>query len=198
MWTHNYLFILPTRINAVPLCLLCKETVSTMKEYNVSCHYNTKHKATFEELYPLQSQSCVSKIASLKLSYKKETRILIQKVTQQERATAASLRVTWQLTKNMRPFTDAETVKTCMMVALNEIIVDPKVKGSIIPVVQQIPMSDTTTSRRIEILDSEILDSILQGVARAEKISIAIDESTDKTDIAQFTVFVHYFDETCF
>ena len=37
-WTIDYFF---TQINEKPVCLLCSESVSVMKEYNVRRHYVT-------------------------------------------------------------------------------------------------------------------------------------------------------------
>lgn len=36
---------------------------------------------------------------------------------------------------------------------------------------------------------------LCDGIRNAEFISLAVDESTDNTDIAQLLVFVRYFDE---
>ena len=39
-WTLNYFF---TVINGKAVCLICKDTVSVFKEYNLKRHFNTKH-----------------------------------------------------------------------------------------------------------------------------------------------------------
>jgi hypothetical protein len=39
-WTEQYFFI---NNNNNPLCLICNETVSVLKEYNLKRHYNSKH-----------------------------------------------------------------------------------------------------------------------------------------------------------
>ena len=44
-WTINYFF---TQINEKSVCLLCSESVSVMKEYNVRRHYVTKHSAEYD------------------------------------------------------------------------------------------------------------------------------------------------------
>ena len=56
------------------------------------------------------------------------------------------------------PFTDSETVKECILAVLDEIVTDDKIKTSVTHSAQQIPMSDTWTIRRIEILGTEVLN----------------------------------------
>ena len=37
--------------NGKPLCLVCKQVIAVMKEYNVKRHYETQHKIQYEEYY---------------------------------------------------------------------------------------------------------------------------------------------------
>lgn len=67
-WTDKYIFIVPTFRNAVPVYLICHETVAVAKEYNLRRHHNTKH-ASFKESYPEQSEARQRKIAALKSQY---------------------------------------------------------------------------------------------------------------------------------
>lgn len=69
---------------------------------------------------------------------------------------AASLRAAWILSKKKRPFTDSETVKECMLAAVEEVVADPKVKDQVITSIKSIPLSDTTTGRRVELLATEL------------------------------------------
>ncbi len=47
-WKDNYAFILPSFVNANPVCLICNEVVAVYKEYNIRRHHETKH-CTFKE-----------------------------------------------------------------------------------------------------------------------------------------------------
>ena len=51
--------------------------------------------------------------------------------TSQERATAATLRVSWILAKKKRPFTDSETMKECMLSIVDEVLNDDRMKTSV-------------------------------------------------------------------
>ena len=44
-WTNDYFFI---QIKDKPMCLICSESVSVMKEYNLKRHYITKHSSLYE------------------------------------------------------------------------------------------------------------------------------------------------------
>ena len=195
-WTLKYLFISPTIPNSKPMCLLCNECVSSVKEYNVKRHFTTKH-ADFGKSYPEGSTARKFKVESLVASYQRSSIILVQACTQQEKATAASLHVLWILAKKKKPFTDSETVKECILAVLDEIVSDDKIKANVTHSVQQIPMSDTSTMRRIEILGTEVFQCLVESIKQSEFLSIAIDESTDNTDMAQLCLYVRFFDGKC-
>ena len=89
-------------------------------------------------------------------------------------------------------------MKECILAVLDEIVSDDKIKTSVTHSVQQIPMSDTSTIRRIEILGTEVFESLIESIKQAEFLSIAIDESTDNTDVAQLCLYVRFFDRKCF
>ena len=192
-WTTKYAFILPAAINAKPMCVICNECVSVLKEYNIRRHYEQNHQS-FAKSYPIDSSVRSAKIESLKAAYTKGNRMFTNAVSQQEKCTLASLRVAWILAKKKRPFTDAETLKDCMLAVINEVITDEKTKSTVITSVQQVPLSDTTTSRRVDVLGSAVFDIICQELKRVEVMSLAVDESTDATDQAQLNLIVRYFD----
>lgn len=46
-WTSSYFF---TEINGKPVCLVCSEHVSVLKEYNIRRHYQTHHGEKYKNL----------------------------------------------------------------------------------------------------------------------------------------------------
>lgn len=46
-WTEYYLF---AEVNAKPVCLVCNQHVSVLKEYNIRRHNETQHKEKFHHL----------------------------------------------------------------------------------------------------------------------------------------------------
>lgn len=191
-WTDKYAFILPTFRNAKPVCLICNEAVAVAKEYNLRRHHFTKHEQ-FKSLYPERSEARARKIAALKAGYSHARGIMSQASSEQERTTSASLKAVWILTKRNKPFTDTEVFKEVMISVLEELATD-KSMDKIITSVKQIPLSAATAARRVHVLAEDVQRLQLDGVKKAQHISLAIDESTDHTDISQLCVFVRYFD----
>ncbi|KAM3842708.1 zinc finger BED domain-containing protein 5-like, partial [Diretmus argenteus] len=113
-------------------------------------------------------------------------------MTQQERATEASLRVAWVLGKNKKPFSDAEVVKECLD-GIVEAMFEGKEKQEMSEKLKQIPLSNCTSTRITEVLADDVVKQLTDDIKNAHCISLAVDESTDNTDKAQLCVFVRYF-----
>ena len=62
-WEVEYLFI---EFKGKPMCLVCLETLSAMKDFNLSRHYNTLHKVKYEK-YTGAARGAV--VANLNLKY---------------------------------------------------------------------------------------------------------------------------------
>ncbi|XP_059210109.1 SCAN domain-containing protein 3-like [Centropristis striata] len=191
-WTENYAFILPSFINAKPTCLICNEGVSVCKEYNIRRHHETKH-ANFKHAFPPKTEVRKRKIEALKGGYAHIGRILVRGLTSQQKVTSASLKASWILAKHNKPFVDAEVFKEMMVTVLEELDTD-KSMGSVIGSVKQMSLSARSAARRIEVLSDAVQAAVIDGVSRANYFSVAIDESTDKTDVAQLCVYVRYYD----
>ncbi|KAM3836178.1 SCAN domain-containing protein 3-like [Diretmus argenteus] len=84
-----------------------------------------------------------------------------------------------------------------MVTVLEELATD-KSMDRIIASVKQIPLSASSTVRRVHVLAEDVQRLVLDEVKEAQHISLAIDESTDNTDISQLSVFVRCFDGKAF
>ncbi|KAJ4928903.1 hypothetical protein JOQ06_004525 [Pogonophryne albipinna] len=191
-WTDKYAFIMPSFSKAKPVCLICNEMVAVPKEYNLRRHHLTKH-TTFSQSYPEKSEARRIIMSTLKAGYARATGIITRTSTEQERATSASLQAVWVLTKNNKAFATSGVFKECMVAVLEELATD-KSMDRIVASVKQVPLSASTTARRVHVLSEDVQQLVLDEVKKAEHISVAIDESTDTTDISQLSVFVRYFD----
>ena len=60
------------------------------------------------------------------------------------------------------------------------------------------PLSRPTTVRRIDSLSADVENTLLADLRLVDHFSLAVDESTDSTDIAQLSLYVRFFDGTCF
>lgn len=165
-----------------------------VKISNLKRHYESKH-GHFEETFPSNSEVRTTKLNRLKSSYEAASRILITSMTQQQKATECSLRVAWILGKHKKPFSDAEIIKECMTEVMDTMF-EGKQKEEMTTKIKRIPLSDSTATRRTEILAGNVAKQLRDGIKNAECISLAVDESTDTTDNAQLMVFVRYYDES--
>jgi len=105
--------------------LICQQTVAIIKSSNTKRHYETKHKL-FSEKYQVGSSLRKSKIECLSLSYSTSTVIINNAMSKQEKCTKASMHVFWILAKHMKPFTDADIVKECVIEVANTLFDDKK------------------------------------------------------------------------
>ncbi|XP_076812907.1 general transcription factor II-I repeat domain-containing protein 2-like [Clavelina lepadiformis] len=84
----------------------------------------------------------------------------------------------------MKPFTDGDYVKDCLM-AVVEVICPEKKK-----LFSDVSLSARTVTRRIEEMSQDVKTGQHDCLKNLQYFSIAIDESTDTTDTAQLTEFV--------
>ncbi|CAI6349474.1 unnamed protein product [Macrosiphum euphorbiae] len=100
------------------ICLICKESIFVLKEYNIRRHYETKHKTTFskftEKLRLDKLQSLQNNFSSQQLLFKKQKNI-------NEAATKTSFRISHLLAKRGKAFSDGSLIKECIIQAVEEI-----------------------------------------------------------------------------
>ncbi|CAK8696815.1 unnamed protein product [Clavelina lepadiformis] len=84
----------------------------------------------------------------------------------------------------MKPFTDGDYVKDCLM-AVVEVICPEKKK-----LFSDVSLSARTVTRRIEEMSQDVKTGQHDCLKNLQYFSIAIDESTDTMDTAQLTEFV--------
>lgn len=188
-WEINYFFVQGPRNK--PVCLICKDTVACDKEYNIKRHYESKHENTPVNCkYPevtykcLAQQSRKDKLASLKLGYSNARKTFTKANDDSESATRASFRISQEIAKASKPFTDGELIKKCILIAVEEVCPDKK------KLIEYISLSRNTVASRINKL-SDNLDSQLEEIIKQfVYFSIAIDESTDVKSVANLAIFI--------
>ena len=55
----QYLFI---ESNGKPLCLICQETISVVKEYNLKRHYKSRHEAKYDNIRGQQREDKIQQL----------------------------------------------------------------------------------------------------------------------------------------
>ena len=106
-WLENYFMMVD---NGTPLCLVCKQVIAVMKEYNTKRHYETKHKMQCEEYY---GKTRIEIADRLKTEYQKQKKVLSSFKKPQTTNTAASYDIALMLLKKSKSFKDGELLKQC-------------------------------------------------------------------------------------
>uniref|UniRef100_A0A3B5BDA7 DUF4371 domain-containing protein n=1 Tax=Stegastes partitus TaxID=144197 RepID=A0A3B5BDA7_9TELE len=90
--------------------------------------------------------------------------------------------------RKKRPFTDAETVRDCMIAILDEVIHNDKIKASVTSAVKS---SGNISHRCVCVF---VFAALLSDLKKVEVVSIPVDESTERLDTAQLGVYVCVYD----
>ena len=180
-WTELYFFI---QHHEKPVCLICNETIAVNKEYNLKRHHETKHKAVSE----FKGLERKEKLEKLKSSMEKQQRTFVQRSAENVNNTKASYAVSSLIAKKMKPFTDGEFVKDCLMEVVQ--IVCPEKKS----LFENISTSSRTVTRTIEDMATSAKDILRKSVESFDYFSMALDESTDILDTAQLAIFIRGID----
>jgi len=177
-WRFDY-FVSEHKGNA--LCLICHEAIAVLKEYNIRRHYQTKHFSQFSSFTGNQRNE---KYEDLKRSMSIQQLILTKSVDKNEAATKASFRIAHLLAKRMKPFSDGELIKTCILSSVEEMCPEK------LSIFKNLTLSTRTIAdRTVEI--AENITSQLKNKSRNFKwFSIAVDESTDISDNSVLLVFI--------
>ena len=124
------------------ICLLCHQSVNTLKSCNLKRHHEQKHEA----IVKLNDNARNAKLQSLKADLHAQQQIFQKHNSDSNAVVSASLRISQIIAKKIKQFSDGEYVKECLLAAVEE-IAPTKVKGF-----RQISLSHQTVSRRIHLL----------------------------------------------
>lgn len=169
------------------MCLVCLQQVSVLKEYNIRRHYETHHSEKYDGL---QGQLRRDKINELLAGLRKQQSTFIQSREVSEAAVKASYLIASEIALASKPYSDGDFVKRCMMKAAE--LVCPEKRQAF----ANISLTRNTIAERISELSADLDSQLKQRVKSFIAFSVAIDESTDITDVAQLAIFIRGVDET--
>lgn len=187
-WETEY-FVVPNK-NSAATCLICRESI-TLKKYNISRHFTTKHKS-FNDTFPPGSSLRNEKLQFFKRSLNQQQNVMSVALSQDSAVTKASYEICYILGKHMKPFTDAEIVKECFVSAADILFDKFSNKKQILADIKKIQLSDSTCTRRIEDISKYIYEDVLDNLRKCKFFSLAFDSSTDISATSQCSVFVRY------
>ncbi|KAI7790853.1 putative general transcription factor II-I repeat domain-containing protein 2-like [Triplophysa rosa] len=171
-WTTKYFF---TSIGQKAVCLICHESIAVFKDYNLSRHFSSKHSNYAVNLSSAEKANKALKLATnLKAQQNTFTKYYV---------------VAHKIAKHSKPFSDGEFVKNCMVETAA--ILCPGSKSQF----EKISLSRRTITRRVEVIDEELLSELKNKADGFSLFSIALDESTDMAGTAQLLIFVRGINE---
>ena len=184
-WEDRYIFV---SNNSKPQCLVCLQVISVPKECNVQRHYKTVHEKKYSQYHGTAREAILKE---LKRNYFKQTEKLksFAKCDSVAHLTA-SYDVALTLAKKGKAFRDGEVVKECaikMALAFGA----EELAGKF----QKVSLSHQTVARRVEDLSDNVKLPLQTNVKNCKYFSLALDESTDVSDISQLLVCIRTVDE---
>ena len=147
-WTINYFFI---EFQTKPVCLICNDSVSVMKEYNIKRHYEAKHASKFDQY---KDQFRQDQVNELKRKLSAQRQIFTRAAQESTCYVKASYTVAMILARNSKPYSDGEIVKECME-SVVEILCPEKKKDF-----SKISLSRQTITRRVDDIGKHIEDNL--------------------------------------
>nr|KAF6353491.1 hypothetical protein mPipKuh1_010453 [Pipistrellus kuhlii] len=183
-WERAYFFV---EVKNVPMCLICKESLSVSKEYNLRCHYETNHS---RNLVGYTEKMRDKKLNELKKRLKLEHDLLlnVNKVT--DAAMKCSYVLREKIARASKPLTDGAFIKECLLSAAE--ILCPEQRQ----VFANINLTGNIAEQHVPNV-TESLQGILQEKAKSfVAFSIAAHESTYINNTPQLAVFIRGVDET--
>uniref|UniRef100_A0A9J7YGI0 Uncharacterized protein n=1 Tax=Cyprinus carpio carpio TaxID=630221 RepID=A0A9J7YGI0_CYPCA len=172
-WTSSYMF---TQVNGKPVCLVCTQQVSVLKEYNIRRLYETQHGEKYNNLHgELRRQ----KVNEMLVGLRKQQSVF----TRSQEASDATVKASYLIASEI-------FVKNCMLKAAE--IVCPEKRQAF----ANISLTRNTVADRISELSADLDSQLKRKVESFLAFSVAIDESTDITDVAQLAIFICGVDET--
>ncbi|XP_063989608.1 general transcription factor II-I repeat domain-containing protein 2-like [Diachasmimorpha longicaudata] len=177
-WTDNYFFV---EFKTKPICLICNEYVSVMKEYNIKRHYETKHANKFDQY---KGKFRKDQVKSLQIKFSAQEQIFTRATSESTCYVKASYAVAAILGKKSKAFSEGEIVKECLE-SVAAIICPEKKKDF-----SKSSLSRETITRRVDDMGKHIEDKLKNRASEFIYYALALDESTDMTDTAQVAIFI--------
>ncbi|XP_047478071.1 general transcription factor II-I repeat domain-containing protein 2-like [Penaeus chinensis] len=199
-WSSSYSF---TEVIGKPVCLVCSQQFSVLKEYNLRRHYET---LPAEKYKNLQGQQRLEKVNELLTALNKQQSVFSRSREISDAAVKASYLIANEIALASKSFSEGEFVKTCMLKAAETVCPEKRQAFANISLtrntvadrisdlaedlvtdiltvteefVELVPMTDTTIVADIFTALVEAPDSV--GVDWSRAVSLATDGATSMT-----------------
>lgn len=177
-WEGEYMFVLQ---GEKPVCLVCYEAVSVVKEYNLRRHFDTKHGAKYAKVSLQEKQQIVKE---LKGKLRSQQNLFTKATTKNDAAMKASFIVAEEIARASKSFSEGAFLKQCMLKVCEQVCPDQ------IQTFKNVSLSRNTIADRVKELAGNLSTQLAEESRSFTAFSLAVDESTDNTDTAQLSIFI--------
>lgn len=180
-WLVDYFVI---QNGNVALCLICKKTISVLREFNISRHYRTLHEREYQQF---TDKTREEKAHMMKHELMSQEPLYESGSANSEAVSKISTRIVELIAKNNIPLTDGDFIKECLDVFA----------GSVCPsaqtLVQSIFLSPKFISVKIKELSDGIKESLLELTPGSPAFSLALVGTTDPSFSSQLFLYARGF-----
>lgn len=110
-WERTYFFV---EVKNVPTCLICKQSLSGSKEYNLRRHYETNHSKNHDGYTEKMRDKKLNELKR-RLKFQHELLLNVNKIN--DTAMKCSYVLSEKIARTSKPFTDGEFIKECLLSA---------------------------------------------------------------------------------
>ena len=119
----------------------------------------------------------------MKSGFEQQTNFFKKNQEESESVAKAAVVVSSLIAKRMKPFTDAEFIKECILAIVNKVCPEKILFDSI-------PLSARRVTRKVEVISEHLKLQLKNKGNDFNYFSLAFDESTDASDTAQLAIFI--------
>ena len=113
-WEDLYFFI---NVKDKAICLICRKSISSLKSYNLKRDYEQKH----DEINKPSVGERKAKLQLLKAGLNAQQNLFQRPTGEATAVVNASMRISHIIAKKIKPFTDGEYIKECLLAAAEKI-----------------------------------------------------------------------------
>nr|XP_033332759.1 general transcription factor II-I repeat domain-containing protein 2-like [Megalopta genalis] len=187
LWEEAYFFV---EREGAAKCLLCHMSTNQFKKYNLQRHYNSFHAKAFVHYTP---EKRIAKLESLKYKLAEIDTDLLEeesKYVNTEPIIQTSYRIALEIARNVRPFSDGEFIKTCLLASAEQLCPDEVHKF------EGINLSRQTIQQCIHEMASNASQQLNVIAKKFVVFSLAFDKLIDTSGASQLAVFIRGIDDT--
>lgn len=183
-WERAYFFV---EVKNVPTCLICKQSLSVSKEYNLRCHYETNHSKNHDGYTEKMRDKKLNELKK-RLKFQHDLVLNVNKI--KDAAMKCSYVLSEKIARASKPFTDGEFIKECLLSAAE--IMCPEQRQAF----ANIRLTGNIVAQRMDDMTESLQDKLREKAKSFVAFSMAAHESTYINNVPQLAVFIRGVDET--